>query len=229
MNHLEFHLDLGPAAHFPLARESVFSWALQDLAGVVVRPSRRVVEGQIVALRLNPGWPASPRRLRGRDLLVPVGSCVVTRAIDADDRAGFTYRTLPGHLEDGEETFLVSIGTDGRLAVTITADSVPAHPLLRLGAPATVAAQEIMARRYAEGLKRQLSAAGSRRHGRALASASAISSPASSPTPRTCTTRPSPNPRAGGHGESTSPGAVRSRAARLPRGGHRLDEWNAQL
>ena len=174
MNHLEFHLDVGPAVQFPLARDAVFTWALQDLAGVVVRPSRRVVEGQIVDLRLNPGWPAAPRRLRGRDLLVPVGSCVVTRVIDEADRAGFTYRTLPGHLEDGEETFLVSIGTDDRLAVTISADSVPAHPLLRLGAPATVAGQEMMARRYAEGLKRQLRTAGSRRHGRALASASAL-------------------------------------------------------
>ena len=139
MNHLEFHLDLGPAAQFPLAREAVFSWALQELAGVVVRPSRRVVEGQIVALRLNPGWPASPRRLRGRDLLVPVGSCVVTRAIDEADRAGFTYRTLPGHLEDGEETFLVSADAEGRLAVSITADSVPGHPLLKAAglAPST--------------------------------------------------------------------------------------------
>lgn len=174
MNHLEFHLNLGSADQFPLAREAIFSWMLQDLAGVVVHPARRVAEGQIVSLGLNPVWPASPRRLRGRDLLVPVGSCVVTRVIDEADRAGFTYRTLPGHLEDGEETFLVSIGADGRLGVTISADSVPAHPLLRVGAPVAAAAQELMARRYAEGLKRQLHTAGSRRHGCALASASAL-------------------------------------------------------
>ena len=174
MNHLEFHLDLGSGDQFPLAREAIFSWMMQDLAGVVVRPSRRVSEGQIVDLGLNPAWPAPPRRLRGRDLLVPVGSCVVTRVFDEKDRAGFTYRTLPGHLENGEETFLVSIGADGRLGVTISADSVPAHPLLRLGAPVTVAAQELMAKRYAEGLKRQLRTAERSRRARALATASAL-------------------------------------------------------
>ena len=174
MNHLEFHLDLGPADRFPLAREAVFSWTLQELAGVVVRPARRVTAGQIVDLHLNPVWPISPRRLRGRDLLVPVGSCGVTRVVDEEDRAGFTYRTLPGHLEDGEETFLVSIGSGGRLGVTISADSVPAHPLLRLAAPVTVAAQEMMAGRYAEGLKRQLRTADGSRLARALASASAL-------------------------------------------------------
>lgn len=174
MNHLEFHLDLGPAEQFPLAREAIFSWTLQELAGVVVRPARRVAEGQIVSLGLNPGWPASPRRLRGRDLLVPVGSYVVTRVIDEEDRAGFTYRTLPGHFEDGEETFLVSIGADGRLGVTISAASVPAHPLLRLAEPATVVGQEMMAGRYAKGLKRQLRIAGGRQHAGPLASASAL-------------------------------------------------------
>ncbi|UVI36553.1 DUF1990 domain-containing protein [Brevibacterium spongiae] len=156
MNHLEFHLDLGPADLFPFARDAIFSWTLQDLAGVVVRPARRVSADQVVSLGLNPGWPTSPRRLRGRDLLVPVGSCVVTEVIDEVDRAGFTYRTLPGHLENGEETFLVSIGSDGRLGVIISADSVPAHPLLRVAAPMSVAGQKMMARRYAAGLKRLL-------------------------------------------------------------------------
>lgn len=153
MNHLEHRLDLGPTDLLPLAREAIFTWTLQELAGVVVRPARRVREGQVVDLRLNPAWPASPRRVRGRDLLVPVGSCVVVRVFDEPDRVGFTYRTLPGHLENGEETFLVSIGDDGRLGATIRAASVPAHPLLRLAAPVTVAAQEMMARRYAAGLE----------------------------------------------------------------------------
>lgn len=68
----------------------------------------------------------------------------------------------------------MSVGTDGRLRVAISADSVPAHPLLRPGAPVTVAAQELMARRYAEGLKRQLKTAERSRRSRALATASAL-------------------------------------------------------
>jgi len=162
MNHLEHHLDLGPAHLFALAREAVLTWALQESAGVSVRPARSVHTGQVVDLRLDPLWPASPRRLRGRDLTMPVGSCVVVRVVDEADRAGFTYRTLPGHMETGEETFLVSTGSDGRLGVSITAESVPGHPLLKAAGPAAAAGQSMMARRYAEGLRRLLAASASR-------------------------------------------------------------------
>ena len=162
MNRLEHHLDLGPAHLFPLAREATLTWALQESAGVSVRPARHVRHGQVVDLRLNPLWPASPRRLHGRDLTVPVGSCVVVRVVDEPDRAGFTYRTLPGHLENGEETFLVSIGSGGRLGVTISGVSVPGHPLLKAAEPVTVIGQSMMARRYAEGLRRLLAGSASR-------------------------------------------------------------------
>ena len=162
MNQLEHHLDLGPAHLFPLAREAVLTWALQEGAGVSVRPARRVHSGQVIDLRLNSLWPASPRRLHGRDLTVPVGSCVVVRVIDEADRAGFTYRTLPGHVETGEETFLVMVGPDGRLGVSITAESVPGHPLLKAAGPVAVMGQSMMARRYAEGLRGLLTASASR-------------------------------------------------------------------
>ncbi|WP_114148947.1 DUF1990 family protein, partial [Brevibacterium epidermidis] len=54
MNHLEHHRDLGPADRFPATREAIFTWQLQELAGVAVRPGRRVAEGQVVDLLLNP-------------------------------------------------------------------------------------------------------------------------------------------------------------------------------
>ena len=156
MNHLEHHRDLGPAELFPTTREAIFTWQLQELAGVAVRPGRRVAEGQVVDLRLNPLWPTSPRRLRGRDLLVTVGSCIVSEVIDEADRAGFTYRTLPGHLENGEETFLVSTDSEGRLVASITADSVPGHPLLKAAGPISTASQTMMAKRYISGLTKLL-------------------------------------------------------------------------
>lgn len=178
-NRLEQSLDLGPAELFPIAREAILTWKLQESAGVIARPVRRVHVGQIVDLWLNPVWPLSAVRLRGRDLAVPVGSCEVievidvigskpTRMSDNDPRplgpsatdsvraAGFVYRTLPGHLESGEQTFLVSVGTNGRLGVSITSESVPGHPLLKAVAPISVATQRMMAKRYAEGLKRML-------------------------------------------------------------------------
>jgi uncharacterized protein (UPF0548 family) len=164
MNHLEHHLDLGPASLFPLAREAIFEWKLQEGAGVTVRPARRVAEGQVVDLQLNPLWPASPRRLRGRDALVTVGSCVVIRVIDEPDRAGFTYRTLPGHFENGEETFVVSTDEQGRLGVSISADSSPSHPLLKAAGPIEPLSQKMMAKRYADGLKRLLTERASTEH-----------------------------------------------------------------
>lgn len=156
MNHLEHHLDLGEAHLLPRAREAILTWTLQESAGVSARPSRRVHPGQVIDLWLNPVWPSAPRRWRGRDLVLPVGSCIVLEVIDEKARAGFIYRTLPGHLESGEQTFLVSVGSDGRLGVSITSESVPGHRLLKAAAPMSVAAQRMMDRRYAAGLKRML-------------------------------------------------------------------------
>lgn len=159
MNRLKQTLDLGPAEVFPMAREAILTWKLQESAGVIARPVRRVHVGQVVNLWLSPTWPLPAPRLRGRELTIPVGTCEVIEVIeviDAESAAGFVYRTLPGHLESGEQMFLASLGSDGRLGVSITSDSVPGHPLLRAFAPMSVAAQKMMARRYAAGLKRML-------------------------------------------------------------------------
>ncbi|GAA1946631.1 hypothetical protein GCM10009689_29770 [Brevibacterium antiquum] len=156
MNRLKQTLDLGPAELFPTAREAILTWKLQESAGVIARPVRRVHVAQVVNLWLNPTWPLPAPHLRGRELTVPVGSCEVIEVIDADSAAGFVYRTLPGHLESGEQTFLVSVGADGRLGVSITSESVPGHPLLRALTPMSVAAQRMMARRYVAGLKTML-------------------------------------------------------------------------
>ncbi|AZL08129.1 MAG: DUF1990 family protein [Brevibacterium aurantiacum] len=165
MNRLEHTLDLGSAELFPLAREAILTWKLQESAGVIARPVRRAHVGQIVDLWLNPVWPRRAVRLRGRELSVPVGPCEVVEVIDTEvtdeerqfqRAAGFVYRTLPGHLESGEQTFLVTVSSDDRLRVTITSESVPGHPLLKAFAPLSVAAQKMMAARYATGLKRML-------------------------------------------------------------------------
>lgn len=166
MNRLEQSLDLGSAEQFPLAREAILTWKLQESAGVIARPLRRVHVGQVISLRLNPLWPLSPRRWCGRNLTIPVGSCEVVEVIDREatgrhtgeegPAAGFVYRTLPGHLESGEQTFVVSVATNGRLGVSITSESVPGHPLLKAFAPISVAAQRMMARRYAHGLRLML-------------------------------------------------------------------------
>lgn len=159
MNSLEHIRDVGSAALFPLARDAILTWQLQAGAGVIARPQRRVEPGMVVDLWLNPGWPGRVRRLRGEDIVLPVGSCVVEDVIDTDRQAGFVYRTLPGHLETGVQTFLVSVDDD-RLIASITSRSVPGHPLLKAAAPVSVATQRMMAARYAAGLERLLAEAG---------------------------------------------------------------------
>ncbi|TSI15072.1 DUF1990 family protein [Brevibacterium aurantiacum] len=174
MNRLKQTLDLGPAEVLPMAREAILTWKLQESAGVIARPVRRVQVGQVVNLWLNPTWPLPAPRLRGRELTVPVGSCEVIEVIDAESAAGFVYRTLPGHLESGEQTFLVSVGSDGRLGVSITSESVPGRPLLKAAAPMPLAAQKMMALRYVVGLKRMLQQASVRGTDRQPAAQSAM-------------------------------------------------------
>lgn len=159
MNRIEHTLDLGAAELFPLAREAILSWELHESAGVLARPLRRIEVGHLVDLRLNPMWPRPPRCLRGEELTIPVGACQIAEVVDDEDRAGFTYRTQPGHLVSGDETFLVSVGADGRLGVTISSTSMPGHPLLRAVAPLSVTGQKLMARRYAHGLRQALKGA----------------------------------------------------------------------
>ena len=59
------------------------------------------------------------------------------------------YGTLPGHLEEGEESFRIDLTDAGDVVVTVSAFSRPAHWLTRLGGPVALAAQRLMARRYA--------------------------------------------------------------------------------
>ena len=88
-NRLEQSLDLGSAELFPLAREAILTWKLQESAGVIARPVRRVHVGQVIDLWLNPIWPAPPRRWRGQDLTIRIGSCTVVRCLGPSHRSRF--------------------------------------------------------------------------------------------------------------------------------------------
>jgi uncharacterized protein (UPF0548 family) len=55
--------------------------------------------------------------------------------INEPRRFGFAYRTLPGHVESGEERFLVDLADDGSVWYDILAFSRPNHFLTRLGYP----------------------------------------------------------------------------------------------
>lgn len=80
--------------------------------------------------------------------------CRVLEVLDERGRRGFTYGTLPGHPEAGEERFLLQHLDDGRIVFTITASSRPASALAKFAGPVSRAAQRFMIQRYLRALDR---------------------------------------------------------------------------
>ena len=76
------------------------------------------------------------------------------RVVEEPQRRGFTYGTLPGHPEAGEERFLLEHLNDGRILFTITAFSRPASTLAKLGGPISRVTQTFMTQRYLHALDR---------------------------------------------------------------------------
>ena len=121
----------------------LFAWRMQERAGLRVSasdvPLRR---GSVVLMRWGPG------RL---SVAIP---CRVLDVVDEPRRRGFTYGTLPGHPEAGEEQFVLEHLPDDLIRFTIRAVSRPASVLARLGGPISRAAQALMTRRYLRALDR---------------------------------------------------------------------------
>ncbi len=67
-------------------------------------------------------------------------------------RRGFAYGTLPGHLERGEEAFIIGHHPDGTVTFTITAFTRPATPLATAAGPMGRAIQRRLTARYLRAL-----------------------------------------------------------------------------
>ncbi len=76
----------------------------------------------------------------------------VVYVIDEPQRKGFGYGTLPGHPQDGEESFIVSQRDDGSVWLTVRAFSRPSSRKWWAVYPALRVAQEILTRRYLRAL-----------------------------------------------------------------------------
>lgn len=64
-----------------------------------------------------------------------INAARIVYVIDEPRRFGFAYGTLPGHVERGEERFLVEHATDDSVWYDILAFSQPRHLLTKLGYP----------------------------------------------------------------------------------------------
>ena len=90
----------------------------------------------------------------GPGLLALAVPCRVIAVVDEPNRWGFAYGTLPGHPEQGEEAFVVTIRTNGTVSFAITAFSRPADALVRLSGPIARAMQRRATRGYIRALQR---------------------------------------------------------------------------
>jgi len=129
---------VGSGDAFARVAAGLMAWDVHREAGfrIVEAPEIAVVGGTFVAHA--PLFPVTSR-------------CEVTAVIDEPDRRGFTYRTLPGHPLDGEETFLVE-RQNGGTVFTVSERSRPASMLTRL--PGARWAQSRINDRYLGGAER---------------------------------------------------------------------------
>ncbi len=126
---------------FAEAAERLMTWQVHRDAGLgVSADGDRVLPGVRVVLRLGAG-PLSVQ-----------APCLVVGVVAEPAEQGFTYRALPGHPEEGDEHFRVSLDADGTVRGTVSATSRPASLLARAGGPLTTAVQRRQTDRYLEAM-----------------------------------------------------------------------------
>jgi uncharacterized protein (UPF0548 family) len=134
---------------FERAIEGLKTWQAHRLPGVRVFPNRAEVRSDTTVV-VTLGSP----------LLALAAPCRIVQIVDDPDRWGFAYGTLPGHPEQGEEAFLVSISPDGEVRFEVSAFSRPGDRLTRLSGPLGRQLQRVGAKGYGRALRRFVARAG---------------------------------------------------------------------
>ncbi|HVT76088.1 MAG TPA: DUF1990 domain-containing protein [Acidimicrobiales bacterium] len=140
LRHDEYRGNVG--RDWERARDGLRAWAAHAGAGLRIDPAAAPLEvGQTV---IASGAVAGPLHV-----IIP---CRISHVVDEADRFGFTYVTLPGHPECGEETFMLS--RDGEeVAFTMSSYSHPAELLARLGGPVSRLVQRRTNHAYIAGMR----------------------------------------------------------------------------
>jgi uncharacterized protein (UPF0548 family) len=115
---------------FERAVEGLRTWQAHRLRGLSIFPARAPTEVGVTVLVCV-----------GRGLVV-LAPCRIVKVLDEADRWGFAYGTLPGHPEQGEEAFAVSLDPGGSVRFEIRAFSRPASRLVALSGPLGRSVQE---------------------------------------------------------------------------------------
>jgi uncharacterized protein (UPF0548 family) len=141
-------LGSGPDV-FARAVSGLQGWEAHRIAGVRVFPEgAAIAKGTTVIITL------------GTPLLALAAPCRIVSIIDGQNRWGFAYGTLPGHPEQGEEAFVVSIAPDETVRFEIEAFSRPSDLLVRMSGPVGRGFQQGGTRNYLSALKRFVTAKG---------------------------------------------------------------------
>jgi uncharacterized protein (UPF0548 family) len=141
-NRYERVLGQGPAT-FQRAVTGLKTWKAHRLPGMRVFPGDEVIRtGATVIVTL------------GTPLMALAVPCRIVGVIDGQTRWGFAYGTLPGHPEQGEEAFVVSVAPDQTVRFEIEAFSRPGDPIVRLSGPIGRGMQMGGTRGYLRALKR---------------------------------------------------------------------------
>ena len=143
-HHLTAGVVLGSGSEiFARAAEGLRTWQAHRSRGVSVFPVSAPLEvgvTVVVTLGGRVGAIAAP--------------CRIIEVVEDTDRYGFAYGTLPGHPEQGEESFVVSTQSDGTVSFDIRAFSRPGDPLTRLAGPLGRCFQSLASKKYLRALRK---------------------------------------------------------------------------
>jgi uncharacterized protein (UPF0548 family) len=138
----ETPLGHGPE-NFERAVQGLRSWQAHRVAGVQVFPEGQTIEiGATILVTL------------GTPLVALAAPCRIVGVVDEVARWGFAYGTLPGHPEEGEEAFIVSISPDHVVKFEIVAFSRPGVSLVRMAGPMGRVVQKGATKGYLRSLRR---------------------------------------------------------------------------
>jgi uncharacterized protein (UPF0548 family) len=145
-HHDRYETVLGHGSEaFERAVNGLKTWEAHRVPGVRVFPEEQEIKtGATVIVTL------------GTTLVSLAAPCRVVSVIDGQVRWGFAYGTLPGHPEQGEEAFVVSISPDDSVRFEILAFSRPADPIVRLSGPVGRAFQKGGTNGYLRALRRYI-------------------------------------------------------------------------
>ncbi len=144
-HHVRMSERVGDAASFDVAVEGLRTWVAHEGAGLRVHPYEPLSPGATVLLVTTVG----PMQI--------VAPCRIVAVFKEPYSFGFSYGTLPGHPERGEESFTLNL-RNGATFFTITAFSKPVDRLARLAGPIGRAVQRSVTRRYVKALRRYVDA-----------------------------------------------------------------------